>query len=102
MVAARARWGEALEVSSRSILAKVEGDGREDGEKMRAAKQYLLEVLANSPAPAKEVTWQVGDGYGISEDTLRRAYRYIGVKPYRLGFGANSTWMWALPFANRG
>jgi RecA-family ATPase len=97
MVATRVKWGEPIEGSARTILAKVEGDAREDGEKMRAAKQFLLEALANGPGPSKEITKTAREGYGISEDTLRRAYREVGVKPYRVGFGSNGTWMWALP-----
>jgi hypothetical protein len=93
-------WGEALEGSSRSILAKVEGDSREDGEKMKAAKQFLIEMLSNGPAPAKELLTYGREGYGITDDTLRRAYKEIGTKPSRVGFGSNGAWMWALPFAN--
>jgi hypothetical protein len=100
IVATRVIWGESLEGSSRSILAKVEGDVKEDGEKLRAAKQFLIEMLTNGSAPAKELLKYAREGYGISEDTLRRAYKEIGTKPARVGFGSNGAWMWALPFAN--
>lgn len=90
-----------MEGSSRSILAKVEGDGKEDGEKMKAAKQFLIEMLSNGPTPAKELMKYAHEGYGISEDTLRRAYKEIGTKPSRVGFGSNGAWMWALPIGNR-
>ena len=100
IVATRVIWGEPLEGSSRSILAKVEGDGKEDGDKLRAAKQFLIEMLTNGPAPAKELLKYAREGYGIAEDTLRRAYKEIGTKPSRVGFGSNGSWMWALPFAN--
>jgi hypothetical protein len=97
IVATRVLWGESLEGSSRSILAKVEGDGKEDGDKLRAAKQFLIEMLSNGPAPAKELLKYAREGQGISEDTLRRAYKEIGTKPSRVGFGSNGSWMWALP-----
>jgi hypothetical protein len=100
IVATRVVWGEALEGSSRSILAKVEGDSREDGEKMKAAKQFLIEMLSNGPAPAKELLTYAREGYGITDDTLRRAYKEIGTKPSRVGFGSNGAWMWALASAN--
>ena len=96
ITATRVAWGESLHGSSRAILAEVEGDEKQEGDKMRAAKQFLLETLANGPGPSKEVTKHAREGYGISEDTLRRAYKEIGVKPYRVGFGSNGTWMWAL------
>jgi Mrp family chromosome partitioning ATPase len=98
--ATRVVWGEPLEGSSRSILANVEGDRKEDGEKMRAAKQFLVEMLSNGPAPSKELMKHAREGYGISEDTLRRSYSEIGTKPKRVGFGSNGAWIWALPFAN--
>lgn len=97
ITATRVVWGEPLQGSSRSILAKVEG-GKEDGDKTRAAKQFLIEMLKNGPAPAREVLKNAREGYGITEDTLRRAYREIGAKPSRVGFGSNGGWMWALPF----
>jgi Mrp family chromosome partitioning ATPase len=100
IVATRVVWGEPLEGSSRAILAKVEGDGKEDGEKTRAAKQFLMETLSNGPVPSKELFKYAREGYGITEDTLRRAYRDIGMKPSRVGYGSNGGWMWALPFAN--
>jgi len=99
IIATRVVWGEPLEGSSRSILAKVEGDGNEDGDKMRAAKQFLVEMLKDGPAPAKELLKCARDGHGITEDTLRRAYKHIGLKPARVGFGSNGAWMWALPSA---
>lgn len=93
-------WGEPLEGSSRAILASIEGDGHEDGEKMRGAKQFLIEMLSNGPAPSKELLKQAREAHGITEDTLRRAYKQIGTKPIRVGFGTNGTWMWALPIGN--
>jgi RecA-family ATPase len=100
IIATRIVWGEPLEGSSRSILAKVEGDSKEDGDKLRTAKQFLIEALTNGPAPSKELLSHAREGYGITEDTLRRAYKDIGTKPNRVGFGANGGWMWALPFTN--
>jgi hypothetical protein len=96
----RIAWGEALEGSARSILAKFEGDDREGGEKLIAAKRFLIEMLNNGPVPSKELLRYAREGYGISEDTLRRAYKAIGAKPTRLGFGSNGSWMWALPIAS--
>ena len=66
IIATRVVWGEPLEGSSRSILAKVEGDGKEDGEKLKAAKQFLIEALRNGPVPSKEsIHLCPRCGYGI-------------------------------------
>jgi RecA-family ATPase len=99
ITANRIHWGRELKGSSRAILAEVEGDERQEGDKTRAAKQFLIEVLSSGPVPSKEVLRQAREGYGITEDTLRRAYKDIGLKPTRIGFGANGQWMWALPVA---
>lgn len=64
---------------------------------MRAAKQFLIEAVKGRPVPSKEVVENAREGYGITEDTLRRAYREIGTKPSRVGFGTDGGWMWALP-----
>lgn len=94
----RVAWGKALEGSSRSILAAIEGDGSQDGDKMHAAKRFLIELLNQGPVPSKDVLKQAREGYGITEDTLRRAYSEIGVKPFRVGgMGSLGHWMWALP-----
>jgi hypothetical protein len=96
--ATRIAWGEPIEGSARTILAKVEGDGNEGGAKLSAAKQFLIEVLKSGPAPAKEVLSNAREGFGITEDTLRRAYREIGARPSKVGFGSSGGWMWSLPF----
>jgi len=99
IVATRVAWGDSLEGSSRSILAKIEGDISEDGEKLKAAKKFLIEMLRDGPVPAKELLTCAREGYAITEDTLRRAYKEIGAKPCRVGFGSNGAWMWTLAFA---
>jgi len=98
--AIRVVWGETLEGSSRSILATVEGDDKEDGNKLKAAKEFLVEMLSKGPAPAKDVFKNAREGYGITDDTLRRAYKDIGTKPSRIGFGSDGGWVWALPISN--
>lgn len=97
IIATRIVWGEPLEGSSRSILAKVEGDGETDGEKLKAAKQYLIEVLSNGPTPAKELIKHASEGYGIKEDTLRRAFTALSGFITRSGFGKGSVSIWSLP-----
>ena len=85
IVATRVVWGEPLEGSSRSILAKVEGDGKEDGEKMRAAKQFLIETLS-------EWSYTIEGTVEVCPRRLRYIRRYpsqsiqeIGMKPSKSG-----------------
>ncbi len=42
-------WGEALQGSSRSILADAEGEPNEDASKLGQAKRFLIEALAHQP-----------------------------------------------------
>lgn len=100
MIAPRVVWGNALEGSSRLILANVEGDGKDDGDKLRAAKQYLIETISQGFVPAKELMKHASEGYGIKEITLRRAFAALSGQVRRVGFGKGSTSMWGLPSAN--
>lgn len=45
--ATRVIWGEALEGSSRAILAEVESEASEDASQLGTAKRFLLEMLRN-------------------------------------------------------
>jgi energy-coupling factor transporter ATP-binding protein EcfA2 len=93
-------WGNFIDGSARSILAKIEGGTEADGEKMQVAKRFLIEVLSNGPTPAKELINHASEGYGIKEDTLRRAFTALSGMITRSGFGKGSLSMWTLPFAD--
>jgi hypothetical protein len=58
------------------------------------AKDFLREFLADGPRGSPEV-FRAGKALGHSEKTLRRAFRTIGGKPLKEGFGAG--WTWGLP-----
>lgn len=98
IIATRVVWGEALEGSSRSILNAVENGPTEDVSQLGIAKQFLLERLANGPAPSKELMEHAREGYGVSANTLCRAQKEIGVVASKAAFVGG--WMWALPLAS--
>ena len=52
---------------------------KRDTERQEAA-EWLCEFLAGGEKPASEVV-EMGKQYGVSERTLRRAYKQIGTKP---------------------
>ncbi len=92
-------WGEALEGSSRAILATAEGEPNEDTSKLGQAKQFLIESLATQAVGSRELLRNAREGYGISEKTLRRAKDALSIKPvhdprYEGG------WSWSLPTSN--
>ncbi len=94
ITATRIDWGEPLQGSSRSILAEIEGDS--DGtSQLHAAKQYLTETLSAGPAPSQELLCNARDGHGISNNTLRRAQKEIGIVATKTAFTGG--WIWSLP-----
>lgn len=98
IVTTRIAWGEALEGSSRSILSEVEGEGEsiEDTTKIGQAKRFLLDTLAHQPVGATELLKYAREGLDISDKTLRRAAKQLGIKPQHNPVFQGG-WVWALP-----
>jgi hypothetical protein len=95
IVTTKVVWGEALEGSSRSILAQVEGEETGTGAGQRGkAKQFLKQQLAHGPSSSKELMEHAKEMYGISGDTLRRAKDELGIEARKVGLGG---WLWQLP-----
>jgi hypothetical protein len=95
IVATRVVWGEALEGSSRSILAEVEGDVSDETSQLGIAKQFLIKQLSNGPAPSKELMEHAREGVGVSANTLRAAKKALGIEAAKTAFSGG--WMWSLP-----
>lgn len=68
-----------------------------------AAELYLLKSLSNGPVPAARIIAQAGES-GITERTLRRAKKQLGISSLRTGFGRQGTWVWEFgtPIPQRG
>jgi hypothetical protein len=96
IIATRIVWGEALEGSSRSILAEVEGDGESKHTNKRGlAKKFLIDSLKNGPVPSKELMEHARETLGISKDTLRLAQDELGIEARKLSMSGG--WVWELP-----
>lgn len=91
-------WGEPLQGSSRAILAEVEGDSDGEESKLGIAKRFLLEHLRNGPVASKELMEHAREGYNVSNNTLRRAQKELGIVAAKVAFAGG--WMWSLPLAN--
>lgn len=63
------------------------------GSERREATDWLIEHLNHGPHAASEVI-EMGQQYGFSERTLRRAYQAVGAKPRKQSF--DGPWLWAL------
>ena len=101
IVATRVLWGEALEGSSRSILAGVESEENgEDTSKLGEAKRYLIEALKHQSVGSTEIIKNAREGYGIAEKTLRRAGIELGIKPQH-DPRFHGGWSWSLPLSKQ-
>jgi hypothetical protein len=95
----RVLWGEALEGSSRTILASAEGEPNEDTSKLGQAKQFLIESLTTQAVGSRELIKNAREGYGVSEKTLRRAKDILGIKAEH-DPSFEGGWKWSLLTSN--
>jgi putative DNA primase/helicase len=97
IVATRVVWGEALEGSSRSILAEVEGEAAsEDTSKIGQVTAFLREALAHQAVGSKELFKAAFERFNVSEKTVRRAGARLGIKP-QANPAYQGGWSWSLP-----
>lgn len=84
---------EAVTVTADEVLRPRDPD--DAGSAREAAAEWLREVLADGPMPARDVRRQA-DEAGHNWATIRRAQREIGVNVARDGFGRGGRWRWSL------
>jgi hypothetical protein len=89
--AARVAWGGTSELSASDIL-KEPADS-EQRSALFEAKGFLLTELADGPVAAERVK-KDARGAGVSERTLKRAKRTLGVESKK---GGDGCWTWILP-----
>lgn len=85
-------WGEALDGTARDILGDAEAVDDDGGAKAEAA-DFLRDLLAFGPVPAKKVQAAARDA-GLAWRTVRRAKDDLGVVSEKSGTGG---WSWRLP-----
>ncbi|MBU0555816.1 MAG: AAA family ATPase [Alphaproteobacteria bacterium] len=90
VVATRVQWGAALDGTARELLAGVEAQGEEANER-RGAANWLRDLLADGPLPAREVK-RHADEAGHAWRTVQRAMQTAGVVSERGGFGKPAAW----------
>jgi hypothetical protein len=96
IVATRVVWGEALEGSSRSILAEVEQEEiSQSGKKSEEAKTFLYRVLASGPVPVADVKTQA-KAEGIAPVTLQRAKEAMSIQSRKSKGEFVGSWDWSL------
>src|SRR5215204_2270572 len=94
----RVSWLGESEVSAKDLLATSQDQEHAD---MRSeAVEFLNDVLCEGPVPVSQVKDEAEDA-GISERTLKRAKKLVGVITYRENEAGErrgaGRWMWKLP-----
>lgn len=85
-------WLEPVEGSARELL----GDGDEaEGGASRDAETFLKALLADGPMSAQDVI-EAAEANGISERTLKRAKKALGVKSTKARATSAGGWQWSL------
>lgn len=81
------QWVGQYDISADELLS-----GSSRGHKMRAAQDFLKEILADGAVPQTEIE-TAAEKAGIKPKTLRNARYELGVVSSKVG----RQWMWALP-----
>lgn len=89
----RVAW-ESDAVSIRADDAMASSGDSEERSALQEAKDFLTELLFDSPMAAKKVFAQAKEA-GIADRTVRRAKDALGIKPTKMRFDGG--WEWALP-----
>jgi len=88
----RVVWeAEHVTQSANEIYAEASGGDRTATDE---AVEFLEQLLADGPVPAKEAKRQATEA-GLTERPLRTARQRLGIKPRKRGF--DGAWEWALP-----
>ncbi|MBA4107676.1 MAG: hypothetical protein C0485_18230 [Pirellula sp.] len=86
----RVRWGDHCDTSAGDLCAS--GSDKRQGNKSDEAKGIIEDMIAHGPAASADVLKACIDA-GISERTYHSVKKELGLKPYRVGFGDDGTWM---------
>ena len=97
IVGGRLEWeAERLHLEADDVLSPPRG--REGGDALCEAEEFLREVLRNGPLTARDI-FKAAARAGISEITLRRAKTRLGIRaiPAKDEKGRTHGWKWELP-----
>ncbi len=85
-------WGKAVEGAARELLATADATtDTDERDAIEDAKQFLRDLLANGPVPAKQVDADIR-GACYAPRTINRAKKLVGATSYKEG----KTWFWRI------
>ncbi len=91
----RIQWDGHTSHTANQLLAMAAEDN-ERGDARSEAIEILQDVLSDGPRPTADVLKQARP-LGITEATLRRARKQLGIQRIKEGFGEEGRWLLALP-----
>jgi hypothetical protein len=88
-------WDDSpVDVTADQAIAANAATARGEGS-LAEAKAFLQELLANGPVDATE-GGKAAKANNISDRTLARARKQLGIKSKREGYGSEGGWFWRL------
>lgn len=87
------RWEGTKDIDQNRLAGSEQ---EEEHTQRDEAKDFLKQLLADGPMPAKEVRKEA-EQVGIKEATLKRAKKALNIDSNRSGFGSSGVWLWELP-----
>jgi archaellum biogenesis ATPase FlaH len=90
-------WGDYVDLSSDDLL-NAEPIKKESGDKVSTAETFLETVLEGGPMEQEQVL-RAGEAKAITERTIYRAMKTLGIVKTGEGFGTKRRTMWSLPGA---
>jgi RecA-family ATPase len=88
-------WKEIAEGSIQDLLSQSK-DNENQSSTLQEAQEFISSILADGAMKANDVYACAKDA-GFSKTTVDRAKKALGLKPYKVGYGADSKWLWPLP-----
>ena len=82
-------WGSLIKGSAKDLL--FDNKEESDSSAIEECMQYLTEVLSEGKVTSDEVKRDCKEK-GISESTLKRAKKKLGVQSVKEGYGKDSVW----------
>ncbi len=91
------QWQGTVDVGAEDLLNH---DARADAPDRDEAEKYLVALLAEGPRPSTQVLKKAREDLGVSEKTLRRAAKRVGIASSSRRdtvTGRHAEWVWELP-----